>query len=201
MNERPILFNGEMVRAILDGRKTQTRRVVRPTVSACTVGYYCGPNGDITPVNVQEDGDPWYDIPSPFGQIGDRLWVRETCFIHNKPNEREPNGTVYYAADIGPGGPGSKPTPSIHMPRWASRITLEITAVRVERLQDISEADAKAEGPDWMGLGPYTSADELETPRDGFSRLWDSFAKPGEKWKDNPWVWVYKFKKLEESKP
>lgn len=173
MKERPILFNGEMVRAILDGRKTQTRRAVKPQPHDMSAGdYYFG---------------DWVSNAA-YGQPGDRLWVRETY------RESPHSGLIYQADHRYEGYPW---TPSIHMSRWASRITLQITGVRVERLQEISEEDAKAEGcistakltadgSDYSGLYAY----------DAFCDLWDSLAKPGMALADNPWVWVIEFKRI-----
>ena len=184
MKERPILFNGEMVRAVLDGRKTATRRVVEPQ-----------------PEDVVRDNDDmlrfgdsmgalFYDICNtgwtcPYGAPGDRL-----CW--------------------------TSPKPSIHMPRWASRINLEVAGVRVERVQEITEEDAKAEGaepsdfsridPDADFLFDIYPIIERENPyRTGFALLWDSInGKPRKdgtdiSWAANPWVWVVEFKRIEES--
>jgi len=164
MKERPILFSGEMVRAIIDGRKTQTRRVVKPPKKFPEYSH-CDPfaippavwwwNGEHKHVGVRQE--------CPFGIPGDRLWLRENfqvCehnggyddfpevgYILKGPLKDEPKFPycIFYAADEKPEGPIR---PSIHMPRWASRITLEITGVRVERLESASDADIKAEGFD-----------------------------------------------------
>ena len=163
MTERPILFSAPMVRAILDGNKTQTRRVVK-----------------LKPDYMET----FLRLPNkvaccPYGQPGGRLWVRETF----EDCESALHSCVLYRADGGT--PGTKWTPSIHMPRWASRITLEITGVRVERLQDISEEDAISEGTPfpcggWVG---------------GYQKLWESIHGPGS-WDLNPWVWVVEFKRV-----
>lgn len=162
VKERGMIFNGEMVRAILDGRKTQTRRIMKVQPSD---GFHPTHNGydlDLnahwyTPGVVDKKG---YQQPAkkdvfgvadenegytcPFGSVGDRIWVRET--FSPVPDHEEPAGcsAILYAADGN--GPYGKWVPSIHMPRWASRLTLEITGVRVERLRDLSEDDAKSEG-------------------------------------------------------
>lgn len=165
MKERPILFSGPMVRAILDGRKTQTRRVVKPRQGML---------------------DDWTGLPCPYGKPGDRLWVRETCYFE------QPHGEVIYRADPGsekaldPEFTGLRWRPSIHMPRWASRITLEIVNVRVERLQDIRVDDARAEGV------------TAKWPVHGFRNLWQSINGFGS-WDANPWVWVVEFRNMERS--
>lgn len=184
MREKPILFSGPMVRAILEGSKTQTRRVCKLDVRG---------------------GMPQPEFDSllrycPYGQPGDRLWVRETCWLYGrwevkgvrkngKPSWRfvligkrvrfDKPGTDESMAYWG-GGEGWSWRPSIHMPRWASRITLEITGVRVERLGEISESDARAEG--------VQSVAE-------FKELWASINGPGS-WEANPWVWVVEFRRI-----
>lgn len=171
MKERPILFNGEMVRAILAGQKTQTRRIPPKTQQG---SLFC-----------------------PYGHPGDRLWVKET-FAYAQ------DGTVVYRASM-VGSPWDAITrraitwhPSIHMPRWASRITLEITDVHVERVQDIHEEDAIAEGIDPRKLS-YLSGERAVTK---FSVLWNSiYAADGLGWDVNPWVWVVTFKRAEEVCP
>ncbi len=186
MKERPILFSAPMVRAILDGRKTQTRRVVKHQ-----------------PI-------PPDAFPCPYGQPGDRLWVRESFQpIHADGVEREDTdwGTGkgyachYPATDEiiewvdGDDKITSRCKPSIHMPRWASRINLEITGVRVERLQEISGMDAMCEG---VHVPPNLPNDwaKLEFARHEFYHLWASIN--GEKsWASNPWVWVVGFKLVE----
>lgn len=213
MKETPILFNADMVRALLDGRKTQTRRLVKPqphgeVPSSILPGWY-------EPLRVGRDGieypgSPVYGFaseyqgwPSPFGAPGDRLWVRETCCIAPKrfaaPDDScviDTDGDprhISYKADGHPEDAmreyGLKWRPSIHMPRWACRLTLDVTAVRVERLQDISEDDAKAEGVlpiDMTGCDAEErelldlSLMEDDAPyRNGFATLWDSiYGKP-----------------------
>jgi hypothetical protein len=180
MKERPILFSGEMIRAILEGRKTQTRRVLKPEMFAC----------DPRPVH-----------PCPYGQPGDRLWVRETISQHNYcgfplaliPQVNAARMRVWsYAADAVDEGTVTRNRPSIHMPRWASRLTLEIAKVRVERVQEISEADAIAEGCTTAGWGA----------RQGYRNLWDTInGKRGFGWDANPWVWIVDFKPIIVSAP
>ena len=188
--ERPILFSGPMVRALLDGRKTQTRRIVKtrwlPLVEECV-----RVNGRWVWYTVD------YDLTTPYGEPGDRLWVRETCWLRpHRTREQMRNGAdtwppVIYEAH-GPDADelrswGWKKSPSIHMPRWASRLTLEVTGVRVERVQEISEADARAEG--------FDDTPELG-PRQHFIGTW--IALNGvESWQANPWVWVIEFRRVE----
>ena len=198
VRERPILFSGEMVRAILDGRKTQTRRVAKLTDS----GRVRLPG---KPTNWHPD-DPNAVRACPFGQPGDRLWVRETFtdrFTDNADGER----WVAYQADgrminhstgdrDANVGPLTMRSP-IHMPRWASRLTLEVTEVRVQRVQEISEEDAQAEG---VGEGIDLTAAVLgraQTPcRSGFHAVWDSLnAKRGHGWDANPFVWTISFRR------
>ena len=185
MKERPILFSAPMVRAILEGRKTQTRRVVKSNWDA--------KDDDNWPMVMDEDG-LWFRQACPYGQIGDRLWVREAFFID------EGKGSVRYRASGHVSPFGWKP--SIHMPRWASRILLEITSVRVERLQDISEVDALAEGITESQIDTELKAaeemDQVEPnpARCCFRYLWEDI-NGIESWADNPWVWVVEFKKVE----
>lgn len=199
---RPILFTAEMVRAILDGRKTQTRRVIKPQPLdgfLPTVGRYC-PNmvdrrdGEMYP-GPERFGvsDEEQDFPCPYGQPSDRLWVRETWQPHPEFSVKEPGGCLY-RADRGHDlqYPDGKWRPSIYMPRWASRITLEIGNVRVERVQEISEDDAGMEG---APIGFVHSMNH--TARAWFHELWDSInAKRGYGWDANPWVWVVEFKRV-----
>lgn len=198
MKERPILFSGEMVRAILEGRKTQTRRVVKPElpnkpteISGKSWGnvnggfYYCG-------------------VKCPFGRQGDRLWVRET-WAGNQ-------GDIRYRANRDSLHNFKKWSPSIHMPKWACRLVLEIVSVRVERLNDITEGDAQQEGVllsvqteavkhfaphlppiiwrDYEDQGAY-----CETAKTSFKTLWQSINGP-DTWAANPWVWVIEFKRV-----
>ena len=204
VKERGLIFNGEMVRAILDGRKTQTRRIMKNQ-----------PAGDFpqTPAlirNVVGAGFQWYGhygesgiFNCPFGAVGDRIWVRETWA---EAGASAPDLKLYRAnyPDHVPSHYENVPpasdirwTPSIHMPRNASRILLEITGVRVERLNSISQEDAQAEGMELTGWRPtYSDPDsggEVWTPYDNFAQLWESIYGE-ESWKANPWVWVIEFK-------
>jgi hypothetical protein len=212
MKERPILFSGAMVRALLDGRKTQTRRVVkaRPGWPISFIGG-AGDQDDPSCYGFEDlNTAQWWtlatdgstdnhQIPCPYGRSGDRLWIRET-FAHMYRGNVEPetrrHDDVIYGAD------GFAPDeyvygswkPSIHMPRWASRITLEITGVRVERLQSISEADAEAEGINFLRSVP--DADETLDARGLFHCLWDAINGDGA-WAANPWVWVVEFRRVQ----
>ena len=202
MKERPILFTGEMVRAILDGRKTQTRRLVKPQPH----------EGSKLWGMIQHDGEPralfWcegqpsnYGTPLPM-HVGDRLWVRETWSWSGVAAHHQ---MVLWRADREYSDEERRRwiwRPSIHMPRWASRIDLEITAVRVDRVQDITEEDAKAEGVEsgiWEReaqlLAGATDADDedIVSFRDGFGFLWQSIYA---NWDANPWVWVYEFRRI-----
>jgi len=215
MSERPIIFNSEMVRAILDGRKTQTRRVIKPQ-----------------PVDAREvESEEWPGGYCLYGQIGDRLWVRET-FCHKWDNEGPvfnedgdyDTSCVWYRATtpdvvkldedceevyLKDGSPASPWMPSIHMPRWASRIQLEITDIRVERVQETSEEDAKAEGCETSLRaylhGRHRKGDAVPlngvlepSYRNTFAGLWNSInVKRGYGWDVNPWVWIVEFKIVE----
>ncbi|EMY3673511.1 TPA: hypothetical protein L5W43_000335 [Pseudomonas aeruginosa] len=208
MKERPILFTGPMVRAIIEGRKTVTRRVMKyqPHEDASvTVGNY-----NVTVVDRHGEQQPgpeafgarWSDgergCICPHGQPGDRLWVREAWAADAQvdaiaPRDLSQGEPIWYPADLSVRQTGcsmiskGRGRPSIHMPRWASRILLEITAVRVERLQDISDPGALAEG---VSHSEMHSGDSLV---DVFARLWES---TGGDWAANPWVWVVEFKRV-----
>lgn len=187
MSERPILFSGPMVRAILEGRKTQTRRVVKGIALD-----WLRPDG-FTP---EFTASPENSL-CPYGNPGDTLWVRETW----GPFE----GGFIYRADE---GPNVKPDdgrwhPSIHMPRDASRLSLLIKSVRVERLQEISEADAFAEGVGHYvdsGAAGEATPDGARTAREWFAQLWDTINAKSHPWASNPWVWVVEFEKINKEK-
>jgi len=196
--ERPILFSGPMVRAILDGRKTQTRRIVSDDHARFLSGEpVVGPH------------------LRPYAKVGDRLWVREAWAPHPE-DEQDPAERICYRADgsiwgPAPHGTGSRRVssfeedvtltpprwrPSIHMPRWASRLSLEVTGVRVERLQEITPADATAEGITWEPGTPWTCSEARKTTNARvslFADLWDSVNEGRSTWATNPWVWVVEF--------
>ena len=211
MVERPILFSGPMVRALLAGTKTQTRRVFKTR------------NGGVWPHPNDLPGMQQVLRTCPYGRPGDRLWVRETWMnLQGTGIERVSgsNEDYAYGADTPKGSYGDdqrkcfglKWRPSIHMPRAASRITLEISDRRVERLQDISEADAVAEGI-FRKVRGTPIGDMVETAtggqliyadpsqaREEYRRLWEQINGPGS-WAKNPWVWVLQFKRLHEPRP
>ncbi len=204
IKERPILFSGEMVRAILEGRKTQTRRVAKelPHTLPDGCGDFSGMeihhydhigNGEFIPTMFAQHmrfscSNISLSVKCPYGVPGERLWVRETfceCFSGDE-DEQFPH--YCYNADRKAGCVSSLHwRPSIHMHRWASRVTLEVTGVRVERVQKITEEDAKVEGAESIA----------GSNRIGFESLWDSIAKPGAKWEDNPWVWVIEYRRVD----
>lgn len=206
MKERPILFSGAMVRVLLNGKKTQTRRIVKPQPERNDKGTLMWGTGRRT--GMQRFGVDGLDVPPgvfarcPYGKPGDRLWVRE-AFMHEPADycweasvsiPCRPAVTTY-RADYPNSQPGEGWKPSIHMPRALSRITLEITAVRVERLQGISAADALAEGvnvhPDFHGK-PDTS---IYGPVQAYRDLWEQINGP-DSWDANPWVWAVEFRRL-----
>ncbi|HBS7517605.1 TPA: hypothetical protein MAR00_004551 [Klebsiella pneumoniae] len=245
MKERGMIFNGEMVRAILDGRKTQTRRImkVQPEHSELGLrrvveskngiddGKYFWSQSDAT--GLKSRSKPF---ACPFGSVGDRIWVRETwailgnedgcCIdweekickgdersaarIYRASCEQKPNNYgLWSIPDDADWKPYTKDyqyegawRPSIHMPRWASRILLEITDVRVERLNAISEEDARAEGiidGGCLNCGepePCGCANPEPDATDAFAYLWQSIYRQ-ENWDANPWVWVIEFKRVE----
>lgn len=204
MREKPILFSGPMVRAILDGSKTQTRRVCRDQTASeykfvtdmKTIPHGCG---SLYTGWSKDCGQPFV-LPTkcPYGQPGDRMWVRETWAagqdlvsveITGAPSEMDPLRTsLYYRAAQMPQDQ-FKWRPSIHMPRWACRLELEIKAVRVERLSDITEDECIAEG----------CIDKGDSAGDEFAKLWESInGKRGYGWKEDPWVWVIEFEPSRE---
>jgi len=196
MITRPVLFSGAMVRALLDGSKTQTRRAVK--VRCQEIGER--DDGSLWPWSENPDtaADHWHACP--YGQPGDRLWVREswkahTTFDHLPPRDI-PESHVWYLADDGYKAQ-SRTRASMHMPRWASRILLEIVAVRVERLQDISEKDARAEGVtiEERHMAGYCAGQFLPPSIRAYRDLWESISGDGS-WGANPWVWVVEFKRV-----
>lgn len=228
----PILMNAAMVLAVLEGRKTQTRRIMNPQ-----------PHPDflkrgvvsVTPQWPHQNGVRWFMadgcsqlVKCPYGQPGSRLWVRETWCGKYDDNEQQvynkdgnlDSSCCWYRADgvevrasdgdgfarLRKDGSEASPwIPSIHMPRWASRLTLEVVAVRVERLKAITREDAKAEGItehlSEFAPGVYTEeAKDLwrnRTSVENFSYLWESINGPGS-WDADPWVWVVEFKRVEQ---
>lgn len=194
--ERPIIFSGPMVRAILADRKSQTRRVVKPQ----PIDFYVASYEPMTLIDAVPGELMARRIMFPYGIPGDRLWVRET-WTHTgegvwSPRDAAAAGggrVLYRATDEAP----CKGCwfPSIHMPRWASRITLEIVAVRVERVQEISGDDAFAEGV----VDDIRLSIEAWNARAvaHFRNLWNDLnAKRGFGWDANPWVWVVEFKRI-----
>lgn len=223
MKERPILMSAPMVRAILAGQKTQTRRAVKPSTRRPIEFLGGGPKGGPDWNNPEcwgyehHDNATWVLLkadnstdtalyPCPYGHPGDRLWVRERGWIAKSKQAFLPfidNERVL--PPVSPDGTPYRVCPSIHMPRWASRITLEITGVRVERLQDISEEDATAEGivqevrdpglgrggrPGWR----WAENEYAGSAVHGYELLWESLNGPGS-WAPNPWVWVVEFRR------
>lgn len=226
MKERPILFSAPMVRAVLYGTKTQTRRALRVQPPGATRGFctYHHPDDDRKGAHHWAlDGGSLLDfcLPCPYGQPGDRLWVRESWaevprhepWTDEDLPWRKDGRILVYAADPQWSGARqflcadgvlrwAKPErwrPSIHMPRWASRITLEVTGARVERLQDISEADAVAEGIVRQPDGGHGLADtthyHFSDPRQSYFSLWEQINGPGS-WAANPWVWAIEFRRI-----
>ncbi len=205
MTDRPILFSAPMVRAILSGSKSQTRRVLKQaTGPSLSVGMDDDEPGVAALSWLWGDG-PGHDVHEtikrvncPYGQPGDRLWVRETFvqgypLVDGNPDQFDDDGNLkplqtWYRASVSPhfcwsdddgGTVDAVPwKPSIHMPRWASRITLEVTGVRVERLGDLSESDARQEGV---------------ASRDEFIELWKSI---NGQWESETWTWVLQFRKV-----
>lgn len=229
MKERPILFSDQMVRAILEGRKTQTRRIVKQVPH----WQHCGKDimeWGLSDCYTEEDGTHWLDIQTdvddnshneikcPFGQPGDRLWVRES-FRFSSAHDHLPPSVVpvgdkveYFADTTAHHYLDGKCRSSIHMPRWASRITLEITGIRVERLQEMRRDDAFSEGVEHVnpynvtnGLPPGMPACFKNYQKDNgwfaadpvasFRSLWESINGPGS-WDANPLVWVIEFRRI-----
>jgi hypothetical protein len=195
--ERPILFSGPMVPAILDGRKTQTRRVIKPQPPVGTRGVYRPFGGELNNwQGARGDLIAWYG-QCPHGQEGDRLWVRET-FTVQPQSAISSRDLVFYRADVGNTYLDGKWKPSIFMPRWANRILLDVAEVRAQRLQEISEADAAEEGVGaWFEDHPHPEWDgDPNEYRKGFQELWDAINGNNHPWSKNPWVWAVTFKKI-----
>lgn len=201
ITEKPILFSGPMVKAILEARKTRTRRVINPQPEVVKDAHWAGggylkfKGGSLALKALAATGEEF----CPYGEVGDRLWVRET-FAPCIGGAEGPLNPTLYRADEFEGYDKLTWKPSIFMPRWASRITLEITNIRVERLQAISESDIHAEGIDEafcsaLGETAHRDPDLVEAWCHG----WDALnAKRGYSWESNPWVWVIEFKKIDE---
>lgn len=205
MKQRPILFSAAMVRALLAGTKTQTRRTVKFTAGG-HIKEACGHRR-------WHPEDPNAIAACPYGAPGDRLWVKETWFTdahwHGvkptklpQPGPDKPGAAIYYAATHS-FCPDGFLRPCLFMRQWMSRLTLEITAVRVERLQDISPEDAIAEGVTLREIPTgvvcdSNGAEEMmqEHPVDAYASLWESINGP-DSWAANPWVWVVEFRRVE----
>lgn len=211
IKERPILFSGEMVRAILDNRKTQTRRVVKwPKWSDQTDPHQIAGLVEHRGIAWYEEGRPVKRYTCPYGVPGDRLWVRESWGL--VAENSGPHRLIRYRATTPTAAMGLRWRPSIHMPRWASRLTLDVVSVKVERVQEISEADAAAEGMTTPMLEVDDEVEELSQedydsgyfrPKSDyslageFSHLWDSInAARGYGWSVNPWCWCLTFRVL-----
>lgn len=212
--ERQILFQGAMVRAIIDGSKTQTRRPLYVLTNSADKARFDSRHPEFP--TMPPVGKMWTLSQWCKAAAGDRLWVREAFSGHYlmdaddelpamPPRDWPVDSPIWYWADGEPThGDWTRPRPSIHMPRWASRITLEITGVRVERLQDISEADALAEGIQRWPLGfrvelsgaPKHESMTFDTAVGAFRFLWESINGPGS-WDANPWVWVVEFRRIQ----
>lgn len=228
MTERPILFSAPMVRALLNGSKTMTRRVVKPRPDIVTMDgkaarwktlkFYDRETRQAVERDRDENGNRFIEqINCPYGKPGDRLWVRETWAPRTGGMlpELERAMIPRYRADgeFRPEWGFMKWHPSIHMPRWASRIKLEITATRIERLQDISESDAGFEGVElahpgtpstwWKDYEAKKIPDALQDPYHGlacsaqesFASLWRSI-NGADSWDANPYVWVVEFRRI-----
>lgn len=219
MKSTPILFSAPMIRALLAGTKIQTRRVVKAMagqqrqwltpelINASPSAHFTITSSEGAPrdpgVQLEHPrGGPLGWIRSPFGGPGDQLWVRETWNVYQRdedgefygpyariPKAKPAHATIGYAIE---GGTEYPWRPSIHMPRWASRITLELRDVRVERLQEISDDDCVAEGVD-IGCPPHPA--DQPTPRMLYQQLWEDLNGEGS-WAKNPFVWVLAFRKL-----
>ena len=188
IKERPILFSAEMVRAILGGRKTQTRRVGKPVRHPDLGNMY-----DIGALALEHEPRHVIERACPYGRPGDRLWVREAWSTHSCFDRMSPSAltarSIHYWAD-GEIVTGKRRS-SIHMPRWASRILLEVVSVRVERLGAISKADCIAEGCAG-GHGAIPGYAYAATPIEHYRALWDSINGTGS-WDKSPWVWAVEF--------
>jgi hypothetical protein len=207
---RPIIFSGPMVRALLEGRKTQTRRIVRPQPGLVHAGEPYWGSGGYRAWQYRGAIDPMKTgtlkpLRCPYGERGDLLWVRESI-VHD-----DEFGTIFYPARQRPGSlgnasgrdyftghipenwaPARRTIPAIHMPRWASRLTLRISLVRMEQVQDISRGDAMEEGC------PFPNMAKGGSPRGWYAKQWDAIHGPGS-WKSNPFVWVIGFEVIRQN--
>lgn len=216
IRERPILFSGKMIQAILAGHKTQTRRLVTvPWLGARRAlpyePYWVDTDGKLLACDEYGDYHPAERWLSGYGDPGDQLWVRETwCLAHPDYHSeeeglrkgrpvRDGRWCHYAATDDVDMGDGLGWRPSIHMPRWASRISLEVTEVRIERLQEIGDNDAVAEG---FGEERGAVGQQVRPgPRERFAELWDQingdrWPERAAAWESNPWVWVVSFRRV-----
>jgi hypothetical protein len=204
--ERPILFSAPMVRAILEDRKSQTRRIIKaqPQITGERLRQT---GGRVDEMSLSEQvNHAWrnggIEAKPPYGRTGDRLWVKETFSGPNiretlPPSQWQPQDPIWYWADGNPPSDAwTRPKPSIFMPRWASRIQLEIVDVRMERLHDISEEDARAEGvEDAMGKETPWKGQSAPISVHAYAALWERIHGAGG-WAINPWVWVVEFRRL-----
>jgi hypothetical protein len=218
MNFRPILFSTPMVRAILAGRKTQTRRVVRIPAHAGDVDFAglrtAGADGAVRAVFC---GEEFGEVRCPHGAPGDVLWVKETWRVHRSFDALSPlrvvsamagdaRGCIDYLATPRGGDFWGRPRVSIHLPHACARLALRVKGLRVERLQDITEADAAAEGcaagePCVNGHDPHeplASMEAAETAREAYCDLWGGLHgwEGPQSWAANPWVWVTDFSRV-----
>lgn len=211
MKERPIIFTAESVRAILGDRKTMTRRLMKPQPDddARLVMGEIGTSKGVAYIGNERSGGIVTRVPCPYGVPGDRLWVRETwmeCGLTRlgiRVNDGTNGKRAFYAADghvyVDPSTRETRKWRSpIFMPRWASRITLEVTGVRVERLQQISEEDARAEG---CATGsncevPGHGKAYAENSMEHFRYVWGSINAQRAPWASNQWVWVISFRRV-----
>lgn len=224
MKERPILFSGSMVRAILEGRKTQTRRVakfvpyrdgINISASSLSVGDYCTGNPEHGKVLYSMGAGCWQQrtkpLHCPYGKVGDSLWVRE-AWAYGCAEDAKRKIAVFRADaeldhcdarflnklnNLRKAFEFNRWRPSIHMPRWASRISLEVIQVKVERLQQINDADIQAEGIERRHV--MRQGKESNCWRWSFAETWDAInAKRGYSWESNPWVWLLEFRPISE---
>lgn len=193
-------MNGEMVRATLSGNKTQTRRIIKdqPYTIEGNVSVIGGIDTSIDILRDKNQVSSFIikNCKCPYGKVGDQLWIRETWFDNLFPRsdlEKSTREEIHYRADGIPDFEGEERDmiwkQSNHMPRWASRIQLEITDIRVERLLDMNEGDAMAEG---------VCSEDFHSPFDMMRKTWESIYGP-DSWSLNPWVWVVEFKRVEKS--